>query len=215
MRSRTSCEQQTVWLTRTAPNDGCTPATPEAGECDSQRRLRRRFQTTPTTSERENPMPDDRYPYPPSHAGRECPDVDAEFCGSTPSNVYLDLDDDGDDGEELWPEPEDDDLGLLERSARAASLDYECTTQELEEAGFGNGYIEEQLAAAPDVDHEFVPEPVGDAALEAVAHSDVLTLRDLLDSVERVDWTAMPGLMRLASALIEGMLDPCPLTSAA
>jgi hypothetical protein len=37
------------------------------------------------------------------------------------------------------------------------------------------------------------------------------TLRDLLDSVEQFDWTALPGFQRLANVLIDGMCRPCPL----
>jgi hypothetical protein len=138
----------------------------------------------------------------------EFPDVLAEFGARTPCNPY------GEDPVaevedcEQWPEPEDDDLNLLARSSHAATIDYHCTRQELEEAGYGGGYSEQDLGDMPEIDSEFVAPAVVEDPHD---YLDARSLEDLLDSVERFDWTALPGLQRLANALIDGMCQPCPL----
>jgi len=138
----------------------------------------------------------------------EFPDVLAEFGRRTPSNPYGDGIEDSDDQE--WPEPDEDDLELLGRSAQAATIDYRCTRQELREAGYGNGYSVEDLGGMPEIDSEFVPSAVAEDPLDYLeAHG--CTLRDLLDAVERWDWNALPGFLRLASDLIDGFCEQCPL----
>ncbi len=207
MRSRTSCERRVPPSARHTPNQGCNPTVAaHRSVCPSPGRDLWPFLTT---SERENTMPDpDPYLAALDAAlAKEFPDVLAEFDGRTPPQPYGDAAEDEPDCQE-WPEPEDDDLDLLGRSSHAATIDYRCTRQELEEAGYGDGYSEVDPGTTPDIDSEFmaaVVDPLGHAPLRC-------TLRDLLDSIEQFDWTAVPGLQRLMNALIDGMCDPCPLT---
>jgi hypothetical protein len=141
----------------------------------------------------------------------EFPDVLAEFgaripgsrCGEDPVSEVDDC--------ERWPEPEDDDLDLLERGAQAATIDYQCTRQELAEAGYGDGYSEQDLGDIPEIDSEFMaPAAVEDPRNHLDVHYGC-RLEDLLASLERFDWTALPGSARLANVLI-GLRQPCPLT---
>jgi hypothetical protein len=143
----------------------------------------------------------------------EFPDVLAEFGGrTTPRPCGEDAADEPDCQE--WPEPEDDDLDLLGLGAHAATIDYRCTREELEDAGYGGGYSEVDPAAAPDVDQEFVSGSDSDETmdlLEAPYNSPVVLL--LLETLEHWDWTKLPGLMRVAEAIIDG-LCPCPVQAA-
>jgi hypothetical protein len=208
MRSRISCERCVPPPARPAPRYGCTPtAAHHQGGCDPGRRVRP-FLTTTATSERENTMPDpDPYPID-LDTTVEFPDVLAEFGAHTSG----DEDPVGkvDDGEQ-WPEPEDDDLDLLGRSSQAATIDYRCTRQELEEAGFGGGYTEQDLTDMPEIDSEFMAPAVVEDPRDRLEARYGCAVEDLLDSVERFDWTAMPGFQRLANVLIDGLCQPCPL----
>lgn len=208
MRSRTSCERREPLHTPSTPNHGCTP-TPAAhtsGPLSIARPARPGTSMTTATSERENPMPD-----PSTHIHDEpieFPDVLAEFGRRTPPNPY------GDDIEdrdcEEWPDPDEDDLELRGRSAQAATIDYRATRQELSEAGYGDGYSVQDLDGMPEIDSEFAPPAVAEDPLDYLEATGC-TLRDLLDVVERWDWNALPGFMRLASDLIDGLCERCPL----
>lgn len=138
----------------------------------------------------------------------EFPDVLAEFGQRTPPSQYDDLGSEDRDSQE-WPEPDEDDLDLLD-GAQAATINYRCTRRELAEAGYGGGYSEQILDAMPEIDSEFMAPAIADDPLDYL-EAPGCTLRVLLDAVERWDWTALPGFMRLAGDLIDGLCDPCPL----
>jgi hypothetical protein len=207
MRSRTSCERLAPLRTRNTPDHGCTPtqAADPSGPCLSPGR---RVRPLLTTSERENPMPDLITLALGDPA--EFPDVLAEFGGRPPAaSPYDDGTADDQDGQE-WPEPDEDDLDLLGRSAQAATINYRCTRRELREAGFGGGYSVEDLDGMPEIDSEFMAPAVVDDPLDYL-EAPGCTLRLLLDTVERWDWTALPGFLRLVGDLIDGLCDSCPL----
>ncbi len=134
----------------------------------------------------------------------EFPDVLAEFGPSRPPQPYGEAGADDPDCQE-WPEPENDELGLLGHSAQAATIDYRCTREELEEAGYGNGYSE----VGPGFEDEFTT--ATEASRDSLRVPPGCRLWDLMDSVERFDWTAVPGLRRLMNALIDGVCETCPL----
>jgi hypothetical protein len=208
MRSRTSCERRVAPPARPA-HHGCTPtaAAHHEGGCDPDRHVRP-FLTIAAMSERENIMPDpDPYPID-LDAGIEFPDVLAEFGARTPARPYGDGAVDDPDCQE-WPEPEEDDLDLLGRGSHAATIDYRCTRQELEEAGYGGGYSEADLGDMPEIDSEFMVRAVVEDPRDYLQGPYGCTLRDLLDSIEQFDWTALPGFQRLANVLINGMCQPC------
>jgi len=140
----------------------------------------------------------------------EFPDVLAEFGQSPPASPYGEVISDDRDCEE-WPEPDEDDLDLLECTSRAATINYRCTRRELAEAGYGGGYSEGNLDGMPEIDSEFMASAVADDPLDYLEAAPGCTLRDLLDSVERWDWTVLPGFLALASDLIDGLCDSCPL----
>jgi hypothetical protein len=143
----------------------------------------------------------------------EFADVLAEFGGHAAPNVYDDDATSDDPGGDEWPEPDEDDLDLLGLGSQGATIEYQCTREELEEAGYGGGYSEEDPAQAPDIDSEFMAPAVVTDPLDYL-ETRGCTVRDLLDMVERWDWTALPGFMRLASAVIDGLCVACPLDQA-
>jgi hypothetical protein len=241
MRSRTSCRRVPPTACRHSPDLGCLRPMPDRTrrECDGRAP---RFTTTITTSERENPMPDgiavghfDPYTFNLAAATpgevydfwtltlasgtgdvlgalrqvfarvrrevreawfeREFPDIVAEFGSIGDEDLELDA--------EPEPEPglEEDDYGL---GCGWTSFEYRCTVQELEEGGYGGGFSEVDLGATPEHDPEFI-----EADDEEPSRA-----RDLLDSAERWDGPALPGLTRAAGALVDQMCDRCPLEAA-
>lgn len=140
----------------------------------------------------------------------ESPDLLAEFGARTPGDSYGEGPVAEVDCQE-WPEPEDDDLDLLARSSHAATIDYHCTRQELQEAGYGGGYSEQDLVDMPEIDSEFIAPAVVEDPRDYLEAPYGGALRDLLDSPEQFDWTVLPGFQWLANVLIDGLCQPCPL----
>lgn len=52
-----------------------------------------------------------------------------------------------------------DDFAAEEATLGAATLEYHCTEQELEEAGFASGFSVGNIDEMPEKDTEFVPDP--------------------------------------------------------
>lgn len=100
-------------------------------------------------------------------------------------------------------EPDDSEFPDIEAefAGAAASVEYHCTEQELAEAGFAGGFTVRTLDDMPEHESQFAP---ASALLDPLDYLDPphsCTPRALLDSVERWDWTELPGLQRLAGVL--------------
>jgi hypothetical protein len=153
-------------------------------------------------------MPDDRTT---DREPGEFPDVLAEFGQRRAPNVYGESASPTDYSEEEWEEPDEDDLELLGLSSQAATIEYHCTRQELEEAGYGGAYTEDDLAEMPEIDSEFMAPRVVTDPLDYLEALYDRRLRELLDLIEWCDWTALPGFTRLTTAILDRTYPACPL----
>jgi hypothetical protein len=82
-----------------------------------------------------------------------------------------------------------------------ASVEYHCTEEELADAGFAGGFSVRALDDMPEHESEFVP---ATALIDPHACPDLPFARssqELVEMVERWDWTGLPGLYRLARVL--------------
>ncbi len=214
MRARTWCSHTRQPGTQLRPGSAGREGGRAAGPCPhdhSQRRIGwcntngrpSRAATTTITSERENPMPDQRTP--PDHThDREFPDVVAEFGGTTdPNGIYHEPDDPHEDAE-----PADPDDADLEFECGGAGIGYHCTRRELREAGYGGGFSVGVLDEMPEHDSEFMAPAVVTDPLDYTEAPYGHKLRALLDSVDRWDWSELPGFHRLAAVLTSEYMDP-------
>jgi hypothetical protein len=108
------------------------------------------------------------------------------------------------DGGEEFPDIE------AEFGGSGSTVDYRCTEEELAEGGFADGFSTRIIDDMPEHESEFIGRPITDAELDAVMDAPFRATRAMLESVERRDWTEMPGVGRLVDLLTSDMMGPLP-----
>lgn len=91
-----------------------------------------------------------------------------------------------------------------------STVHYHATEDELAEAGFAEGFSTRVIDKMPEHESEFIGRAITDAELDAVMDEPFQAPRAMLESIERWDWTEMPGLGRLVDLLTGEMMGPAP-----
>jgi hypothetical protein len=89
-----------------------------------------------------------------------------------------------------------------------STVNYRCTEEELAEAGFADGFSTRIIEEMPEHESEFIGRPISDAEMDAAMDEPCQVPRAMLESVERWDWTEMPGLGRLVDLLTGELMGP-------